>query len=160
MPRIVISVKPRMLGRFENFFAREFRCRRIRKGLDAGTQDILLYLFAESQQVFYRGEYRNGWFAWPGPASITIGNTAPHFMNVEMGRRPGATQPPLEPIRQWVLAKGMHAGAAFPVARAIGIRGIKSRPLFTTEATQNAMEKIMQKHLTRWIDKVLVRSAR
>ncbi len=60
-----------------------------------------------------------------------------YYIYVDKGRRPGK-QPPLASIRQWCTIKGIDPKAAFPIARAIGIRGIKPTNFFTIPTTRRA----------------------
>lgn len=49
---------------------------------------------------------------------------------VELGRRPGK-QPPVSAIERWCRYKGIEVKWAFPIARAIGQRGIEPTPIFS-----------------------------
>ena len=48
-----------------------------------------------------------------------------YFRYVDKGRRPGARMPPAEPIRKWLILKGIRKELEFPIRRSIGIKGIK-----------------------------------
>jgi hypothetical protein len=47
---------------------------------------------------------------------------------IEGGRRPGK-MPPVKAIRDWCVVKGIPTRAAYPIARSIGEKGIKPRPI-------------------------------
>lgn len=75
---------------------------------------------------------------------------------VEMGRRPGRRMPPLAAIGQWAQRKlGLSADeamkAAWPIARAIAIRGIPARFMFRNAAARGAsmVEEIFRLTLGR-----------
>ena len=53
-----------------------------------------------------------------------VESKAKHTVHVIKGRGKNKKMPPLKIIRDWVVRRGMPASAAFPVARAIGRRGI------------------------------------
>lgn len=66
----------------------------------------------------------------------TVGSAQIHVAVLEKGRRPGATPPPVGPIRSWLSRHGGNAELAFVVARSIGRRGTKGHHMF-----QNAIER-------------------
>jgi hypothetical protein len=66
-----------------------------------------------------------------------VGTNVSYALPVHNGRRPGARQPPTEPILEWARRVGIITNAdspsqqrskAFLIARAIGRRGIKAKP--------------------------------
>ncbi len=62
----------------------------------------------------------------PKGSGVEVTNNLPDYaIFVDKGRRPGK-QPPLKNIREWCRRKGINQDAAFPIARAIGKRGIKA----------------------------------
>jgi hypothetical protein len=82
-----------------------------------------------------QGQYRMGWDARPIPGGGSLGNSAPHTLAIEYGRRPGKG-PPLEPLKAWVIRKlglsGEEAdGAALAIQRKIRFRGQKPKHIFT-----------------------------
>jgi hypothetical protein len=155
---VSIVVKPAALGRFERKLAAELRRTRIRRQLGRAGKQIEGMLRAGSQGVYDQGGYSGGWRAVTQGTSLVVTNTADHFIFVEKGRKPGA-QPPRGAVLGWVLRKGMHADAAFPVARAIGRRGVRPRPFFVLPSIQDAMVRIVQRRLIRWFDPALLRAA-
>lgn len=98
------------------------------------------------------GEYWRSWVSGATKRGPYVANKARHAIFVEKGRRPGR-MPPVEAIREWLYATGtlsrpsasygsarqrsrarirrrMHINImALPIARAIGKRGIKARPV-------------------------------
>lgn len=60
--------------------------------------------------------------------SLTV-SADERFRFTELGRRPRQKQPPLKALEPWLKIRGIPAKAAYPIARAIGIRGIKGRHL-------------------------------
>lgn len=73
------------------------------------------------------------------PTTLTcyVGTNVTYALPVHNGRRPGARQPPTEPILEWARRKGIISDAdtpsqarskAFLIARAIGRRGIRAKP--------------------------------
>lgn len=79
--------------------------------------------------------------------AIYVGSTSKHAPFVEFGTRPHF--PPLAPIRQWCLARGLPESAAFPIARAISERGTPERPFLWPAAQQGK-----RNHLARMRDLV------
>ena len=63
--------------------------------------------------------------------TLTI-EAAPYFRNIELGRRPAQRPPPPSAIRRWCEVKGIYVRAAFPIARAIGKRGITGKHIIPT----------------------------
>lgn len=72
------------------------------------------------------------------PASIVI----------EEGRRPGKRMPPIAVIRLYCQQKGIDPGAAYPIARAIGRRGIPGRFVFkkTASSVFPTIPSILERH--------------
>lgn len=59
--------------------------------------------------------------------TVTVGNSAPHALNVEFGRRAGAKPPPPRFIKDWLMAKGLPSDpkTVFLMGRKIARYGIK-----------------------------------
>lgn len=76
---------------------------------------------------------------------------------VDEGRRPGK-MPPISAISKWTRLKGIPQSAAFPIAKSIGLRGIKP-----TNVIENSLNKItrnrnlnnLEDDLTDWVDGVI-----
>ena len=154
------KVSPRALGRFEKFFAKNMRKRRIARALRKAAPRIILDLRAASAPIFYKGRYQKGWYYTIKTDALIVGNKAAHWIYVEGGRKPNNTMPPIPAIREWVIAKGMRADAAFPVARKIAKRGIKPRPVFYAPDMQKRMQKHVEAALIRYVDKVVISGSR
>ena len=63
---------------------------------------------------------------------------------VNDGRRAGAKPPPVAPIKQWIKDKniGLPEGAAYPIAKSIGEKGIK--PLNVTQQAFKDVQKSIE----------------
>ena len=116
---------------------------------------MVAYLRAQSAGVHgATGEYRSGWFYQVWPKALVVGNHADHALYVEKGRRPGK-RPPMSAIQRWMAAKGIPSRAAFPIARAIGKRGIKGRPCFLKADVQQHIKRILKDELVAWSTQTL-----
>jgi len=71
-----------------------------------------------------------------------VGSRVIYAPYVEMGRKPGATMPPVWAIEEWARRHGM-AGLGFVIARAIGRRGIKGRHMLEN-AAKNKAEQVVK----------------
>lgn len=60
--------------------------------------------------------------------TLTV-SAADYVRYVELGRRPGQKRPPLVAIEKWCKLKGIPVRAAFPIAKAIGEKGITGKHL-------------------------------
>lgn len=76
------------------------------------------------------GACEKGWTYRRSSKGAVVFNPVKHASFVEGGRRPGRP-PPVSAIAAWMRAKGMteDLGRAFAIARAIGRRGIRARPV-------------------------------
>lgn len=148
------TVKPSALGRMEAKIASGLRERRIAQAMRRAGSEITGMLRAGSRSVRDLGGYQNGWYARALGSTLHVGNSAPNFIFVERGRKPGRP-PPSSVLVPWVLRHGMQAGAAFPIAQAIGRRGIRARQFFLLNSTQGRMQRIIARHMSRWLDTVI-----
>jgi len=65
---------------------------------------------------------------------------------IDTGRRPGAKMPPPSALYGWLEKKSIPLSAAFPIARSIGVKGIKARPWIDAAIdVPNLMEDIANK---------------
>lgn len=62
--------------------------------------------------------------------TATAYSNVQYAVNVEGGRKRGSRPPPVAALLPWVRRAGLPPEAAFPIARAIGRRGIKGRWMF------------------------------
>lgn len=84
------------------------------------------------------------------PAGIRgeVFSTLSYASAVEAGRRPGK-MPPIEPIRLWVVRKGIASGddarsVAFMIARAIGRRGTKPGARMIKKGVKRSLPMLQQ----------------
>ena len=91
--------------------------------------------------------------------SYTLKIIAEEYLKyVDEGRRAGSKAPPIEPIRKWAKLKGLPEGLAFPIAKSIGIKGIKP-----TNVIQRAFDKVfkdisyreLEEGATNWVDDLI-----
>lgn len=155
---VAFRIQPSLLGRFEQHFAAGMRAQRILKAFEQAGKRIVDVLRVRTEMVLYKGRYRGGWRTLATSNVLIVLNDQPHAIFVEAGRRPGKA-PPLPVIREWVLSKGMDAGAAFPIARKIARDGIKGRPAFFAEDMQKLMGRIVRSETSTYLDKLLVGAA-
>lgn len=72
---------------------------------------------------------------------------------VEDGRKPNSKRPPIEAIKRWAGIKGIPLSAAYPIARAIGQRGIVAKPYIpnfvgsTQESLVNSLDNEFAKNI-------------
>lgn len=64
----------------------------------------------------------------PIPTFALVGGSGIVLQIIHEGRRPGAKPPPPKALAGWASRHGIPASALFPLARAIGKKGIKGRP--------------------------------
>lgn len=140
------NTDPRKAGVFERKFAQNLRSGQ-RPYLQRAGRKIVRYLRVASRGVHYKGRYRKGWYAKVMATKLKIGNKARHAIFVEKGRGAGKPMPPLGVIAQWAQDKGIPKEAVYPIARAIGRRGIPPRPTFYTRETQREIRSIVSGEL-------------
>lgn len=80
-----------------------------------------------------------------------VGSPQVHAEIMEVGRRPGARQPPLEAVARWVEVKMGPGVDPFVVARSIGRKGIEGRRMLerTVQATAPIRRLIWGRHASR-----------
>jgi hypothetical protein len=108
----------------------------LKKGLLSGALRSVVEMQKRTTDalVFDRGGYRRSWKATPTASGALLFNDAPYSPIIEEGRRPGARPPPSAVIERWAkrklaLSDSEAKAAAFPIARAIGKRGIAGKHL-------------------------------
>jgi hypothetical protein len=116
------------MGKFHERYSRELASARLRAMHKVGKAAVRMLHFA-SREIKDLGTYQTGWRYQTAFNKLYIRNVKAHAVFVERGRRAGAAQPPIAPIRAWALRRGLPASAAWPIARAIARRGIPARPV-------------------------------
>jgi hypothetical protein len=110
------------------------------------------YMEAETikRGIFHRKRFARSWRMVIGnvPSSARVYNKMPYASVIEYGRRPNSRRPPVDALVPWVRDKfgvrGKEArSVAFLVARKIGIKGIKARPVARDPKVQAKVMKIV-----------------
>jgi len=77
-----------------------------------------------------------------------------YYQYVDNGRKPGK-MPPIRAISKWVNARGISADAAWPIAKSIGMNGIRATNVTDKtikQITQNRKYKQFEDDLVDWVD--------
>ena len=82
-----------------------------------------------------------------------------YFVYVDEGRKPGSKPPPVAPIKEWCIQKGIDEGLAYAIAKNIGINGIPA-----TNISERMMKKVFsniawrnfEDNSTSYIDSLVV----
>lgn len=82
-----------------------------------------------------------------------------YFIYVDKGRKPNSTPPPVAPIKEWCIQKGIDEGLAYYIAKNIGINGIPA-----TNISERMMKKVFsniawrkfEDNSTSYIDSLVV----
>jgi len=91
--------------------------------------------------------------------SYTLKVIAEEYLKyIESGRKPNSKAPPIAPIKEWARHKGLDEGLAFPIAKSIGIKGIK--PLNVIQAAFDKVQKQiefrrLEEGASDWIDDLI-----
>lgn len=103
----------------------------VERGLAVGGERCvsILQRVTDDKRIVNLGGYKRGWASLPIRHGVRVFNHAPYAAVIEEGRRRGARMPPLDPIARWFQRKRSVSetearGAAYPIARAIGERGL------------------------------------
>jgi hypothetical protein len=129
----IMKVDPRDLGKFEKRLAQRVRLSVPTALRKAGRRAVGL-LKERSSGIKDLGAFQVGWAAVVGFNDLELLNRCPWWIYVEMGRRAGARPPPIAAILPWVIRHLGNPDLAWVVARNIGIRGIKARPVLKDPA--------------------------
>lgn len=70
--------------------------------------------------------------------------TAPFFMTIEKGRRPGSKRPPLAAMQPWFESHGIPEDAWFPIMKKIGESGLAGQPFPYIEPTRPVAATLMR----------------
>ncbi len=155
-------------GNWEKQFARElFRDVKptLRKAGKASLRPLRMRTI--SQDAVHKSKFGRSWrFQTPNKKTLIIYKQARNPKNkffygsvIEAGRRPGARMPPPSHLEQWVQLKTPELvaqwgvkGAAFIVARSIGRKGIRPRPIMTASKMQRQMaNRVVGELSTMWV---------
>lgn len=168
---ITVNVPINNLGKAEKALGRKVLRAALKDAVKEAALTSVIILRRRTVEKNIRHKYRmaQGWQAkglrWD---SATLYNKARHAIYVEQGRRPHQKRPPLKAIETWLRYKTKKVVSAkteggitvvkrggrsklrgkeikhqaFLVARAIGRKGIKARPVMTEEKTQKAISRV------------------
>lgn len=129
----------------------------------------------QDEKIRDLGDYQRGWRWDPlrhfggrvgkDTQGIRVYNLRRHAIFVEMGRRPGARQPPADALEGWVWRhfnpeSPAHARAmAFLLARSIARKGIRARPVLWRRAMQMRLRDIAATQVNAAVDDLFARAA-
>ena len=91
-----------------------------------------------------------------GRGYVRAYSTSKYAAPVERGRKAGARPPPARALAPWVRRAGLPPGTEYPIARAIGRRGIKGKFMFRDggrEASKQLKNRKIRKvsdHMRNW----------
>ena len=104
----------------------------------------VLNTIGEEAELEYKEKIKNGAYATGklynsidykvkivnGKITLSFDNLPDYYLNVEKGRKAGASMPPINVIEKWMVSKNIpnKPGTAFLIARSIGEKGIKAKP--------------------------------
>jgi hypothetical protein len=152
-----VKVTPRGFVRYLRAFSRGAEAA-IQRGLLSGAMRCvpILQRVGDEKGVFDTGNYRRRWRAEPIPGGARVYNLEPSAGVVEEGRRPGSRWPPRMVIERWAKRRlGLDADearvASYPIARAIGIRGIAGRHVLRDALPE--MVRAVTEELDRELDR-------
>jgi hypothetical protein len=140
-PKLTMTTPVAKVGSFERALAREWQAAQLRALHRVGRQATQM-LGQASRGVKDLGSYGAGWRYRAAFNRLEVFNAAPHAFWVEHGRRPGQRPPPARALYGWA---ERHLGdwkLAYPLAKSIGRKGIKARPLLETPRMQNAINQV------------------
>jgi hypothetical protein len=108
------------------------------------------------------GTFLKNWYReWIGPMAVKIKNPTSYAPTIEYGRAAGTSPPANQAIERWLIARlGFSSDeakhASFPIARAIGRRGLLPRHILRNSVP--AIEGMIMKAINEEIAKELERS--
>lgn len=132
------------LGQFERALAK-LMPGTVHEGMHAGGSRILRFLREQTalRRIMDQGTFANGWsMEFHGKHELEIANWAPHALFVERGRAPGKP-PPVAPLMEWAGRKLGRPELGYAIAKSIGKKGIKPRPVMEDETVQAQMQEMM-----------------
>lgn len=106
--------------------------------------------------AFNTGRYVGGWRVQKEDWGSTLFNKMPYSGIIEEGRRPGSSMPPKDDIAHWAqrrlgLSKDAAREAAWPMARAIGKRGLLARKVMSSPAMLARVTAVVRDEIAREI---------
>lgn len=91
--------------------------------------------------------------------SYTLKILAEEYLKyVESGRKPNSKAPPIEPIKKWARDKGIPEGLAYPIAKSIGIKGIKPVDVIAKafdQVTKSIEFRRLEDGVSDWVDDLI-----
>lgn len=91
--------------------------------------------------------------------SYTLKILAEEYLKyVESGRKPNSKAPPIEPIKKWTRDKGIPEGLAYPIAKSIGIKGIKPVDVIAKAfdtVTKSIEYRRLEEGVSDWVDDLI-----
>jgi len=133
---------PKKLGKFEQKLGRQLQADRMRIMHKVGKQGVVM-LSTLSAHIKDLGTYQRSWRYHAGFRHLRFFNTSRHAPYVEHGRRPGRRPPPVSALRGWCRRKLGNADLAWAVAKKIGKKGIKARPVLKSRAAQRGLRSTL-----------------
>lgn len=109
-----------------------------------------------------RGTYLRGFRADDVPDGVMLYNTSPYAGVIELGRRPGGKQPPIDALAAWVRRKGIARdpkdarGVAFAIARKMASQGWPFPPNQPMQILRKTALRLLPE-ISMIIDRVLSR---
>ena len=108
--------------------------------------------------IYDRGGFMESWSAKlvEGKSALRVSNRSVHGWNVELGRKPGARQPPVRvggKLHMWVRRRlgisdyKMARKVAFFIARKIARRGIRPRKVLLDPKLQQVLAALILKYI-------------
>lgn len=139
---ISVQIGPAQLPELPRKMREEFKKRQLQALHAIGKQAVRLLHF-QSASIKDLGSYQTGWRYQAAFNRLYLRNVSAHAKYVEEGRRPGRP-PPVRALMGWAQRKLGDARLAYPVARAIGRRGIRPRPVLTRPDVQKGLRSVWE----------------
>lgn len=176
MPVITINIGPENLGELEREFGEGVKHTFFR-ALRRSQEPVRSFLrmattgagIPPSGSKSGRASFSDGWRTevyWDSSEpAMQIWNAAMHALFVEKGRRRKRRQPPAEAIIPWIQRwlnpdPEKLRSVAFLVARSIGRKGIRARPVLLNKTVQGSLAEIVNRVVNSELDDLTRRAAR
>lgn len=124
-----MRITAEQLPRLPRNLTREFKRRQLSTMHAVGKAAVRMLHF-QSAHIKDLGTFQTGWRYQAAFTRLDVRNIDPKAVFVERGRRPGK-MPPVRALEPWAQRKLGDRRLAWPVARAIGRRGLRPRPVLT-----------------------------